>query len=111
MKDEWAWIGQVLYGDAIYNVWLGRILCRCCILHVFWCFLLILVQVFRKVQQPDWLRRHGELIEYIMDFLFGLLNLVAYILIELNQASADENQVNRLCKCRLNHLSLVMEWR
>ena len=29
-----------------------------------------------------------------MDFLFGLLNLVAYILmaIELNQASADENQ-------------------
>ena len=60
----------------------------------FWCFLLILVQVFRKVQQPDWLRRHGELIEYIMDFLFGLLNLVAYILmaIELNQSSAVENQ-------------------
>ena len=39
-KDEcWAWIGQVLYGDAIYNVWLGRILCRCCILHVFLVFL------------------------------------------------------------------------
>lgn len=60
----------------------------------FWCFLLVLVQVFRKVQQPDWLRRHGETIEYVMDFIFGVLNLVAYILmaIELNQSTADENQ-------------------
>ena len=53
-------IGQVLYGDAIYNVWLGRILCSCFLLHVFLVFLAGTCTSISKVQQPDWLRRHGN---------------------------------------------------
>ena len=60
----------------------------------FWCFLLILAHVFRKLQQPEFLQKHGEFIEYLIDGLFSLTNLLAYILmaIELNQSSPMVNQ-------------------
>lgn len=76
-----------MFGSVVFSVVIS-------FFTFFWCFMLALAHIFRKLQQPEFLRKWGEFIEYLVDGFFALANLIAYILmaIELNQSNAMQNQ-------------------